>query len=306
MSKVKDTVFLEPALKPEFLSSFDATPSLVPDMATVTTSDKAEENYGWLASSPGMSEFLDERTLDGLKSVKYTLINRKFENSISVDRDELDDDQLGAIKMRINDMGQRAAQHRDELLFETLEAGTTTTGYDADFFFTTTHPDLLGVAGGPGDQSNLLTGTGTTTALLKTDVQTAITALKNIKDYRGKPFHGTLNPANIMIVCAPAIEYAMKEAVNATLIANTTNMLVGAVGKVVVANWLTDSNDWYMLYTGDVIKPLIFQDRAGIEFSALEGETERGFMREEYLYGSRARYACGYGLWQSANKTTNA
>jgi phage major head subunit gpT-like protein len=45
---------------------------------------------------------------------------------------------------------------------------------------------------------------------------------------------------------------------------------------------------------------VIFQSRVPVEFAALEGESESGFMRDQYFYGVRARYNVGYGLWQSA------
>jgi phage major head subunit gpT-like protein len=37
-----------------------------------------------------------------------------------------------------------------------------------------------------------------------------------------------------------------------------------------------------------------------VEFAALEGTSENGFMRDQYVYGVRARYNVGFGLWQTA------
>ncbi len=55
-----------------------------------------------------------------------------------------------------------------------------------------------------------------------------------------------------------------------------------------------------MLSTKGVVKPVILQSRTPIEFAALEADSESGFMRDEYVYGVRARYNAGYGLWQMA------
>jgi phage major head subunit gpT-like protein len=58
---------------------------------------------------------------------------------------------------------------------------------------------------------------------------------------------------------------------------------------------------WYLLDTTRAIKPLIFQERMPYNLQGLTGETDEGvFLRDEYLYGVRARANAGFGLWQLA------
>ncbi|MCA9772448.1 MAG: Mu-like prophage major head subunit gpT family protein [Myxococcales bacterium] len=58
---------------------------------------------------------------------------------------------------------------------------------------------------------------------------------------------------------------------------------------------------WYLLDTRRVIKPLIFQERAAYKPTVLNNEGDYNvFMRDEYLYGVRARVNAGFGLWQLA------
>ena len=52
------------------------------------------------------------------------------------------------------------------------------------------------------------------------------------------------------------------------------------------------------------VRAFIFQDREPIEFTAMERESESGFMREVHLYGVRARYKMTYGYWQHALQVT--
>ena len=78
-----------------------------------------------------------------------------------------------------------------------------------------------------------------------------------------------------------------------------SNVLKGKL-DLVVSPYLTDANDWFMLSTKGVIKPVILQSRTPVEFAALEADSESGFMRDQYIYGVRARYNAGYGLWQMA------
>jgi len=78
-----------------------------------------------------------------------------------------------------------------------------------------------------------------------------------------------------------------------------SNVLRGKL-DLMVSPYLTDTNDWFVLSTKGLVKPIILQSRTPAEFAALESGSENGFMRDEYLYGVRARYNAGYGLWQMA------
>ena len=49
-----------------------------------------------------------------------------------------------------------------------------------------------------------------------------------------------------------------------------------------------------------MLRPFIFQNRAPVEFTALENQSDEGFRREKYLYGVRARYRLTYAMWQYA------
>jgi len=302
MGTVFGTGLTAKGLRSEFISAFVDTPSVQGLLSTTVPSNAASEDYAWLGETPAMREFIDERKVKGFTDTTYQIVNKTWEATMSVKRSELEDDQVGAINVRVQDLARRSRQHIDELLYQALTDNGT--GYDGAAFFSNTHP-----ARGEGSaQDNLLTGTGTTTAALKTDIQAAIAALKDFTDERGKPFTPMLNSADLVILCPPAIEWTMREALEATIISNTSNVLAGVVGQVIATPWLTptDANDWYLLYTGHTLKPLIFQDRMGVEFNALEQDSEAGFMRELYLYGVRARYNVGYGFWQHAVKTTNA
>ncbi|MCH7942681.1 MAG: hypothetical protein IIB67_05550 [Proteobacteria bacterium] len=54
------------------------------------------------------------------------------------------------------------------------------------------------------------------------------------------------------------------EAINSTLISNTSNILQG-VARVIALPWLTDLSKWYLVKTDGVIRPIIFQDREPID-----------------------------------------
>jgi len=82
-----------------------------------------------------------------------------------------------------------------------------------------------------------------------------------------------------------------------------TDHLVGREeGVTSVSNMQAGAgSQWFLLDTSRAIKPLLFQERIPYSFQSLTGETnENVVMRDEYLYGVRARANAGFGLWQLA------
>lgn len=56
---------------------------------------------------------------------------------------------------------------------------------------------------------------------------------------------------------------------------------------------------WYLVSLERTLKPIIFQERRAYQFRALTDlESERVFMKDEFVWGVDARVAAGVGLWQ--------
>jgi len=75
----------------------------------------------------------------------------------------------------------------------------------------------------------------------------------------------------------------------------------GEKGKSISNMQPGDGPEWFLLDTSRSVKPIIWQEREKYEFQSV---TDPGhynvFMKDEYLYGIRARVNCGFGLWQLA------
>lgn len=67
----------------------------------------------------------------------------------------------------------------------------------------------------------------------------------------------------------------------------------------------TDENalTWYVIDDTKTLKPLVFQSRTEPEFETKfdPAKSDKVFMEDVYLYGSRRRCAAGFGLWQLAH-----
>ena len=218
------------------------------------------------------------------------------QDKLQVDSDTLDDDQLGAIRIRIQDLASKARIHVRKLFFEALVDGETELCYDGQPFFDASHEE-----GESGTQSNIYTGTGVTVALFSADFEGARARMKSFKDDKGEPYNeGELD---LYVVASQDLEGVIDKVLSADLINNDTNTLKGAAKKIISSR--LSGNDWYLGDGSGVLKPLIKQERKMPEFAALEGNSDRGFMSKRYLYGIDTRTGFGYGLWQKMVKVNN-
>ncbi|MGI6295478.1 MAG: Mu-like prophage major head subunit gpT family protein [Armatimonadota bacterium] len=284
---------LEDGLKTVFFEALDAAAGDYSRIATVIGSESDQEVYSWLGAVPAIREFTDERMPLGLLEHDYTIRNKTWESSIAIERAAIEDDKYGQIKLRVVSLAREAKRHIDELVFGLLKDGFTGKCYDGKAFFATDHAE-----GDSGTQSNK-----GTSALSANSLQSAITSMMKFRDDRGKLMGVTPD----MLVVPPDLQWVAMELLESTYWPEegsstaraASNVLKGKL-DLLVSPYLTDANDWFVLSTKGVVKPIILQNRTPVEFAALEADSESGFMRDEYVYGVRARYNTGYGLWQMA------
>lgn len=128
-------------------------------IATMVPSSTAEQKYGWLGKITKFREWIGERQMQNLSASDYSIKNKTFENTVTVIRDEIEDDEYGIYKPVFEQLGQDAAEHPDELVFSLLKNAFTTTCYDGQYFFDTDHP--VGMPGKQVSVSNFQGGSGT-------------------------------------------------------------------------------------------------------------------------------------------------
>lgn len=301
MGQVVGQKTLERGLRAAFMKAFDSgeDPKDVMPFILETTSDGRDEEYGWLGQAPSMSLWIDERKLKALNDFSYSLANNDYEATLSVDRNSLKDDRMGAVRIRINDLAKKARIHPRKLFFEAIVAGTVDLGYDGQPFFSASHKD----SDESGTQTNLFSGTGTSLAQLKADIEGAEAQMRLLKDDVGEPFDE--GEVKIAIVCPPIMVTKFRELNTLVQISSSSNSMKGRLSHIIDSGRLTDVDDWYFANISEGIKPIIRQIRQKPEFNALEGESDNGFMRKTYHYGIDSREVFGYGLWQKMIKVTN-
>lgn len=87
-----------------------------------------------------MQKWAGDRIIRNLKAYKYSIENEKFEMTIAVKRDDIEDDQVGIYGPMFRDMGAQAGLHPNQLVFGALKKGHELLCHDGQYFFDADHP----------------------------------------------------------------------------------------------------------------------------------------------------------------------
>jgi len=143
-----------------FNQAFDAAPSQWPLVAMQVPSTGRSVDYKWLGDFPMLREWLGERVIKDLGAFHYEITNKNYEATIEVDRNDIEDDQIGVYTPMIQGLAQAAKQHPDILVFALLAAGFSSPCFDGQYYFDEDHPV------GESSVSNYGGGSGTPWYLL--------------------------------------------------------------------------------------------------------------------------------------------
>jgi len=124
-----------------FNNAFDKVAQSYQTVAMVVPSNTSFNDYKWLGQLPGMREWLGDKVIHNLSINGYLLANKDFELTVGVDRNDIEDDQLGIYNPLMSNLGDASARHPDTITWAALILGLTTgQGYDGVPFFSVAHP----------------------------------------------------------------------------------------------------------------------------------------------------------------------
>jgi phage major head subunit gpT-like protein len=275
-----------------FLASLAIATVTWTNIATAVESNSSEETYAWLAELPQVREWIGDRQVKNLEGASYTIRNRKWELTIGVTREEIEDDKLGVVKPRVQDIAQQMASHPDDLLAEVMLDGFDHECFDGQYFFDTDHP--------VNGQSQSNTGTAPLSAESYGAARANLAARlgANGKSMKIKGTH---------LVVPPQLEDVAKIILMSEQIEGSTNIYRNSAQLVVYPELSSNPTAWFLLDCSKPVRPFIVQQREKPEFVACENtQDSQVFMKDKFLYGARARHNVGYGLWQMAYGSTGA
>jgi len=117
-----------------FNQAFDGAQSKWPLVAMEVPSTGNSVDYTWLCDMPMMREWLGDRVIKDLSAFHYELTNKDYEVTIEVDRNDIEDDQIGIYSPIVSQLGWSAKQHPDILTFGLLKVAFDTLCYDGQYF----------------------------------------------------------------------------------------------------------------------------------------------------------------------------
>lgn len=287
------------SLKTTFNNAFGAAPTVWPKIAMKVPSTTGQNDYAWLSKFPMMAKWIGDKNVKSLEASKYTIKNDDFEATVEVDRNDIDDDNLGIYGPQAQMAGESSAQLPDEIVMGLVNGAFTTECFDGQFFCDTDHV----VAKASVSNKGVAVLSCATLALAQASLGVARTAMRKFKDDDGRPLNITPN----VLLVGPALEdTALVLQNNERLEDGKQNPYKGTFTVVVDAR-ITSDTAWFLLDTTKAIKPFIYQERkAPVFVEQTDMNSDNVFMRKKFRYGAEARAAGGYGFWQLCYGSTGA
>lgn len=290
------------SLKTTFNNAFATTETTWQKIAMKVPSTKGQNDYAWLSKFPRMRKWIGEKTIKALEGFKYPVVNEDFEATVEVDRNDIEDDDLGIYGPQAQMAGQSSAQLPDEIVYELVNNGFSAKCYDGQYFIDTDHPVKKG-DGTIDSVSNKGTAvlSCATQAAAQASLGAAETAMMEFKDDEGRPLN--IKP-NVLLV-PPALKSTANILMTAERLEDGKPNPFRNSFEVVVDGRLTSKTAWFLLDTSKPIMPYIYQERkAPVFVQQTDPQSDDVFNRKKYKFGAEARAAGGYGFWQLAYGST--
>ena len=258
-----------------------ATPNdLLPeDIAVAFIGGGSATQHSWIEQLHGIHEWVGDRVLNNARLGKLTVVNRDFENTVKVSRNEIEDDQYGVYAPLIAMMGADAENLWKKLAVEALTGNGEWA--DGNPFF---------CSGRKLGQSTFTNAA--TTAFSKAAVEAAIAAMRGWTLHGGEP--GEVRPDVLLV--GPSLEASAKQVCEADLVADSgttvSNVSPAKALKVRVSQALVGAraSEWYVLGDKNGVKAVGIQKRKLPELTRLDAPTDQSvFMTNDFLYGVHAR-----------------
>jgi len=123
-----------------FNNAFQATETWYEQVAMTVPSNTRIMDYKFLLEFPTVREWIGDRQINSLEPKTYQVEAKDWEATIEIERNDVEDEQLGLYNPIVAAMAEEAKRHPEKLVAELLKNGNTATCYDGQPFFATDHP----------------------------------------------------------------------------------------------------------------------------------------------------------------------
>lgn len=297
---------LRVALSMLFAGARTKTPSVYQDFATRVTATAKTMSFPQHASTRKLRRWEGERKVVNCKAYDYRVTAEKFELTMGIPVEEIEEDNVGAYNHLVMDMGEQSALWPDDLIFELLLRGEDANypAFDGLAMFSNSHELKSG-----STIDNLFAST----TLTKDNVAGMI---EQMMSWVGEDGRSLRVKPNILAV-PPALQEEGLAIVGSNILAQVFGSNTAAAGvdntmrgrlqlKVypeLAANAGGADDAFYLFDTTRSTKPMLFAERSAPKMTFKNSDSDDNvFWDDEVVFGVRARGAAGWGPFHLAAK----
>ncbi len=288
-----------------FEDAMSAAPEIWRKYTQVISSSTKTETHAFTGHVPEPREHMGEREIRVVRDYSFTLENKGYEVTIAIPRDDFNDQQVQKITTRFAEIGRVYGNYKDVQMKDLLENNAAPPINDADevtaaTFFETADALIIGGSGGLTNDltTNVATPGVLTTSEAKTVITNGIAQLKTMKDDQGRTGFNDDALSDCRVLCPTNVEWNIREAIEATVISQTTNVLKGICEMDVMTQLSAAAADAASAYTAacgnPTSRPFIMQEREGLEI-IIDTDPARVAKRNAVLVMCRERYRFEFG-----------
>ena len=129
-----------------FNNAFQSTETWYEQIAMTVPAKTRIMDYKFLLDFPTVREWIGDRQISSLAPKAYQVETKDWEATIEIERNDVEDEQLGLYNPIIAAMAEEAKRHPEKLIANLMKNGATSLCYDGQPFFSADHQVGSGTA----------------------------------------------------------------------------------------------------------------------------------------------------------------
>ena len=267
----------------------------LPSVAAILPSDEDKETYRWLGQVSPMRVWTGTRHKTGLKVYEQIISNVKYEATMEMMLDDLRQDKTGRLLPKVRDFAVRAAVlPQAEVTANVIVANATAYDGNALFF---DRSSLTTGGGFHNDMSvangdlmfNAVDAAAPTSEEMKSCILAMSSRMMSAVDDQGEPTNADSKSFAIMAPhhLAPSVLAALRTEYTSAGVSNTLRDVTAGMSWTynVLVNPRLTGNVFYMMRTDSAVKPLIWQEHTGVQWSYKDESSDYAFDYDAVVYG---------------------
>lgn len=267
----------------------------------------SSEKLDFLGTVPAMREWISKRSSTHPVEYNYQVTLKKFENTIFLPLDWINNDKTGKVREASNGLAKRYMQWPAAQVAALINVGESTNAFDGQFFFDTDH-----VWGKSGTINNDLTfnavdHTNPTVYEVAQALVRAVNAFSAFKDDQGEPLNEDITEVTVLVQAGTNLAAALNSAIQlpnvdtgAGVIANPVRGLPYTM-KFVSSTRITLNDRFVVVNSSPNACPFVFlENKADYAVTGKGAGSDFEHDNDGWEYGIKANGAAAYGRFTDA------